>query len=148
MRRIERSVEIDAASDEVWKVLVDFARYPDWNPFVRSVSGEVIRGAQLKVELRPPGGRGMTFRPRVLAAVPGRELRWIGRFLVPGLFDGEHSFVIEPLGQRRCRLIQSETFRGLFVILFGKGLETTADGFDQMNHALKRRAEALASEAA
>jgi hypothetical protein len=148
VKRIERSVEIDAPSRDVWEVLVDFARYPEWNPFVRSVSGEAVRGARLRVELSPPGGRGMKFRPRVLAAIPGRELRWIGRFLVPGLFDGEHSFVIEPLDQRRCRLIQGETFRGLFVVLLGKGLEATADGFDQMNQALKTRAEAVASEAA
>jgi hypothetical protein len=148
VRRIERSVEIDVPSGDVWKVLVDFARYPDWNPFVRSVSGEPVQGARLRVEIRPPGGRGMTFRPRVLVANPGTELRWLGRLFIPGLFDGEHSFVIEPLDQRRCRLIQSETFSGLFVKLFGKGLEKTATGFDQMNQALKTRAEALASKAA
>ena len=38
----------------------------------------------------------MTFRPTVLAVNPGRELRWRGQLLLPGIFAGEHSFLIEP----------------------------------------------------
>jgi hypothetical protein len=147
MKRIERTIDIDASAERVWQVLVDFAHYPDWNPFVTSVSGEAVAGGRLKIRLQPPGGRGMTFRPRVLAAFPGREFRWLGRFLVPGLFDGEHSFVLEPVGPNRCRLVQAETFRGLFVALFGKGLDATAEGFEQMNTALKTRAEGARSGA-
>ena len=45
----------------------------------------------------------MTFKPRVLNAEPERELRWLGHLLVPGLFDGEHSFTIEPLQENRVR---------------------------------------------
>ena len=39
----------------------------------------------------------MTFRPEVLRCEPGRELRWLGHFLVPGLFDGEHAHLLEGL---------------------------------------------------
>jgi hypothetical protein len=141
MKKIARTVEIDAPDDRVWDVLVDFAAYPEWNPFVTSVAGAPIVGSRLKIRLRPAGRRGMTFRPRVLAATPRRELRWLGRALIPGLFDGEHSFVIEPTGPSSCRLVQGETFRGLLVGLFGSGLAATAEGFNQMNQALKDRAE-------
>jgi hypothetical protein len=37
----------------------------------------------------------------VLEVVPGRTLRWLGHLLVPGIFDGEHYFEIEPLGANR-----------------------------------------------
>ncbi len=141
MRQIERSVTINASADRVWQILVDFARYPEWNPFVTSVAGEPVAGGRLRVRLRPPGGMGMTFRPRVLVASPGRELRWIGRLLFPGLFDGEHSFTIEPTAEHSCRLVQAEKFTGLLVGLFGKGLDATRAGFEEMNHALKARAE-------
>jgi hypothetical protein len=141
MKRIERAIDIDASPEQVWQVLVDFPSYPDWNPFVTSVAGEAVVGDRLKIRLQPPGGRGMAFRPRVLAAVPGRELRWLGRFLIPGLFDGEHSFVLESAGPYGCRLVQGETFGGLFVTLFGKALEATAEGFGQMNAALKAQVE-------
>ena len=141
MRQIERSVTINTSADRVWQILVDFARYPEWNPFVTSVAGEPIVGKRLRVRLRPPGGMGMTFKPRVLVASPGRELRWIGRLLIPGLFDGEHRFIIEPLAENSCRLVQAEKFTGLLVSLFSKGFDATGAGFEQMNHALKARAE-------
>jgi hypothetical protein len=84
----------------------------------------------------------MTFKPQVLNAEPNRQLRWLGRLLVPGLFDGEHSFTIQPLEERCVRFVQREEFKGLLVPLFARSLETnTRRGFEQMNRALKERAE-------
>jgi hypothetical protein len=83
----------------------------------------------------------LNFKPTVFAVEPARELRWIGRFLVPGLFDGEHSFRIEPLDNNRSRLIQSERFSGVLVAAFKSTLDKTELGFEQMNSALKARAE-------
>ena len=84
----------------------------------------------------------MTFKPTVLAAEPGRELRWLGRLLVPGVFDGEHRFRLEPLPDGRTRFIQSERFTGILVALLRKTLDKTQLGFEQMNGALKQRVEA------
>lgn len=121
-------------------MLVDFATYPDWNPFIRRLQGEPRVGARLEVTMQPPGKRTMTFKPTVLAAEPGRELRWLGRVLLPGLFDGEHSFRLEPTATG-CRLHHSEDFRGLLVPLFGGMLDGTAQGFAALNAALKQRVE-------
>jgi hypothetical protein len=100
-------------------------------------------GARLRVTLDPPGGRQMTFRPKVLAVMPRRELRWRRRLLLPGVFDGEHRFAIEPFGAGRVRFVHEERFTGLLVPLFARGLDQhTRPGFDAMNAALKARAEA------
>jgi len=40
-------------------------------------------GAKLEVRLEPPDASPMTFRPAVLTVKTGRELRWIGRVVVP-----------------------------------------------------------------
>lgn len=37
----------------------------------------------------------MTFSPEVLKAERGKEFRWLGKFLVKGLVDGEHYFLLE-----------------------------------------------------
>jgi hypothetical protein len=142
MRELDTSIEIDAPPERVWSVLTDFDSFPDWNPFIRSARGEVEPGAKLEIRLEPPGGRAMTFKPTVLVAEPGRELRWLGRLLLPGLFDGEHIFRIEPIEGGRSRFVQAERFRGLLVPLFGRTLEQTRRGFEAMNEALRRRAEA------
>ncbi len=141
MRRIRHEVEIGAPAARVWTVLTEFGSYPDWNPFIRSISGEARAGSRLEVRIQPPGGRGMTFRPTVRAVQPGRELRWLGRLLVPGLFDGEHALRIEPLDEGRVRFVQEESFAGLLVPLLGGALRRTEEGFVQMNEALKRRVE-------
>jgi hypothetical protein len=92
--------------------------------------------------MRPPGGRTTTFRPEVLEADPGRTLRWLGRVLVPGLFDGEHSFTIQPAGPGRVRLTQHEEFRGLLAVpMLALIAKPTLQGFHQMNQALKSRVE-------
>ncbi len=87
----------------------------------------------------------MTFRPTILKAEPSRELRWRGKLFIQGLFDGEHVFEIEQLAENRVRFVQRESFRGLLASLLLRMLENdTRRGFEEMNAALKARAEAAA----
>jgi hypothetical protein len=138
---LEHAIEIDAPTDDVWQVLAETDRYGEWNPFIRRLQGELREGAKLEVEIAPPGGRSMTFKPTVVAAAPGRELRWLGRLLLPGLFDGEHRFLLEPLPDGRTRFVQSERFSGLLVGVLKGSLEKTRVGFEEMNRALKAEVE-------
>jgi len=141
-RRIDTHVEIESSARRVWEVLADFPAYAHWNPFVVAIAGTAVRGGRLSVVIRPPGRRGMTIRPIVLAADPHRELRWLGRLILRGLFDGEHVFTIAPFSSGRVRFSQRETFRGLLVPLMPRSFwEGTRRGFEEMNSALKRRAE-------
>lgn len=142
MIEITTDIEIEAAPERVWAILVDFPAHPRWNPFVRSVEGEPTAGKRLKISVQPVGGKGMTFRPIVLTSTPNQELRWLGRFLLPGIFDGEHYFRIVPLGPNKVRFIHGEKFSGILVALAKSGLEGgTKSGFIAMNTALKARAE-------
>jgi hypothetical protein len=75
-----------------------------WNPFIKSVSGALAPGSTLAVHIAPPGKSGMQFKPTVLAANRERELRSLGRLFLPGIFDGEHYFLLEPIGSDRTRL--------------------------------------------
>lgn len=132
------------SSEQVWSVLTDFAKYPEWNPFIQEASGEAKTGARLKVRIHPPDGGPMTFRPTVCEASPGRELRWLGHLWLPGLFDGEHAFRIEPAGAGQARFRQSEQFRGILVPLFPSAMyERTRRGFEAMNRALRETVEKL-----
>ena len=142
MKELHSQIEIEATAERVWLVLTDFAAYPDWNPFIRRVSGRPEVDEQLVVRMRPSGTKGMTFRPTVLKAEPNRQLRWLGHLLVPGLFDGEHIFEIEELDEDRVLFIQKEVFRGLLVPLLARSLDRdTQRGFEEMNRALRERAE-------
>ena len=142
MKELNSEIEIQATDEMVWQILTDFASFPQWNPFMRRVIGELKTGAKLEVRIQPSGASGMTFRPTVLKTEPKRELRWLGHLLIPGLFDGEHILTIEPLTENRVRFVQREIFTGVLVPLFARGLDMdTKRGFEEMNRALKELAE-------
>lgn len=145
VRELRESIEIDAPPEAVWEVLVDFTSYPDWNPFIRRIEGVPVRGERLRVRIEPPGSRGATVKPRVEVADPERKLEWAGHLFVPGLFDGRHSFEIEPLDDDRVRFVQRERFSGLLVgLLLDEA--SVRRGFDAMNRALKARVEGTEPE--
>jgi len=147
MNEIRTEIIIDAPVNEVWSKLTDFARYPQWNPFIREISGELRRGAQLRVNLGPPGKRTMKFKPIVQAVTPGKTFRWLGHLLFSGLFDGEHIFELEAAGDNTSRFIQREKFSGLLAGLFRKHLTVDIEsGFMAMNEALKKEVEKAAQK--
>lgn len=148
MRTLSSTIDIDASPDVVWAVLTDQEAFPDWNPFVTRFAGDLVLGGRLEVRIAPPGGRGMTFRPTVTALEPQRRLEWLGRLLLPGVFDGRHSFELTELPDGGTRLAQSESFSGLLVRASGGMLNSTLDGFEAMNKAVKLRAETVAVAAA
>ncbi|WP_411969046.1 SRPBCC family protein [Haloferax sp. YSSS75] len=144
MDQLTTSIDIDAPSETVWQVLTDFDSYHEWNDYTR-IDGDPVVGTTLAVSPGPKAGRVPTFKPTVLQA-DGSELRWLGHLLVPGLFDGEHRFVVEELDEGRSRLTQSETFSGVLVGLVNRLMgDSTRRNFELVNEAMKTRAETLAS---
>ncbi|BBL59278.1 SRPBCC domain-containing protein [Methylomonas koyamae] len=138
--QIDTEIEIAAPAAKVRIILSDFAGYPAWNPFVRAISGEAKIGSRLHVHIQ--AGKTIKFQPTVITVEPERELKWLGRVLVPSLFDGEHRFAIEPLDADKIRFRHSEHFSGLLIPLFAVGLQRDVlPGFTAMNQALKARAE-------
>jgi len=141
VKHLRTEITIAASAERVWQILTDLAAYREWNPFLFEASGRPAKGERLTVRMKPVDGRPMTFKPTVLDAQPGRRLRWLGRLLLPGIFDGEHSFTLEPVNGG-VRFVQEEDFRGVLVPLFAKSLDKgTLPAFELMNQALKARAE-------
>src|SRR5260370_606191 len=62
MRAISAAVDIAATPQHVWAVLADLDSYPQWNPFIRSASGQLAEGATLTLRLLPAQRPAMTFR--------------------------------------------------------------------------------------
>jgi hypothetical protein len=134
---LHTELEIDATPDEVWHTLTDRAAYPDWNPFIVSSKGELEVGRTITNVLKDTNGEETEFTPELLAVDPGKELRWIGKIGFGGIFDGEHSFRLEPLPNGRTRLIQEERFNGIAVPFTTHMLNTTIKPqFHAMNQAL------------
>lgn len=139
MKEIQSEIEIGAPAAIVWKTLVDFQHYSDWNPFIHRISGTATVGEKIQIWIRTPGGKERKYAPVVSQVDDGRELRWLGKSF---LLEGEHSFSLQATSAKSTRFVQTEVFRGLLAGFFGKNTDNDiAEGFQEMNRALKGRAE-------
>lgn len=142
-RSIRSAIEIRAPLDGVWRILTDFAAYPEWNPHVRRVLGVPHEGARITIHTQPPGGRTVVMRPMITTWAPPQEMRWRATFVSRRLFSGEHGFRLDAIADGRVRFSQDETFSGLLVPLYSRlRLDATRRGFELVNEALRERAEA------
>jgi hypothetical protein len=136
---MKSEVTINAPADEVWKVLTDLESYPEWNPFFVKAKGRLAVGNELDVTMQPVGKSAQSFSPEILEIHQRRRLVWRGRLGIPGLFDGTHYFLIEPVNATSVKFSQREEFSGILVPF--AGFEPYERGWEKMNAALKRRAE-------
>lgn len=140
--QLTTEIEIEAPTDVVWEILTDLPAYADWNPLVVESAGEVAVGQRLVNRLQAPGGRVMTFKPTVTEVATGRVFEWLGRLLLPGLFDGRHRFELHRTPSGGTRFVHAEGFRGVLVPLMKRSLDRDSlAGFEAMNAAIKTRAE-------
>jgi len=139
---IELEITINASVEEVWAVFSDFRAYSAWSPTIHFVASVPEVGEKVAVLLQQPNGKKMTMHPKILRLSPYKELRWLGRVLLPGIFDGEHYFILKPKADGATHFIQGERFNGILVPFFKKMiLGSTKEGFEAFNIALKNRVE-------
>lgn len=141
MRSVQATVHIDSDPVEVWLALTDFASYPEWNPFITAVQGQLRPGRRLSLRLVPEGKPEYSFHPRVLSVTPGEQFCWLGRTLFPWILDGFHCFHVEP-DEPGARFTQREDFHGVLVApLWSRVGHRIEGGMRAMNSALKDRLE-------
>jgi hypothetical protein len=139
VKEVRTEIEISADPRKVWQILADFEKYDQWNPFIVKVTGQAKEGSKIEIHIETPGGRSRKYGPTVTKVDQDTELRWHGKSI---LLNGEHIFTIEQIQQGQVRLVHREVFDGLLTSVFGKSLDTDVKkGFEEMNRALKERAE-------
>jgi hypothetical protein len=139
---ITATTPVAAPPERVWEVLTDTGSYPDWNPFVRRLEGELVEGARIEVDLQPNAKEPTTMKPRVVEVVPGHAFTWVGKVGVRGILDGRHTFSVEadPAVAGSSVLVQHERLSGLLTPLFTTMLTVeTPEAFRAANDALAAR---------
>lgn len=140
------TVEIAAPAAFVWDVLVDYEKYPEWNPYTVAVSTTLEIGTAIDLTLPARDGSDTTFLNREYIRVvdPPHHLRYDTADEIPGVF-GVRDQWITTLGPDRCTYHTTDTLSGKYADIV---MEKTGDwikaGFDSVAHALKARAESLA----
>ncbi|MEN7547019.1 SRPBCC domain-containing protein [Rapidithrix thailandica] len=143
-KTIKTSINIQAPVETVWQILMDFKKYPEWNPFIRSIKGNARKGEVLENTLVMEGTKAQVFRPQIIALKSQQEFRWLGHLWIKGLFDGEHYFLLKSIGAGHTQLVHGENFSGFFSKPILKMIKSkTQAGFEAMNNALKKQAEEM-----
>ncbi len=149
---VTASVEIDAPPAAVWETLTAFERYGAWNPLLPRVRGEIAEGAEIRAVVAQPRVPPLPIRARITRVEPERELTWETRVPGAGLLSVAHTFELTPLAgadggseteaAERTRFTQIETLDGpVGRAVPDRVVGFLADGFDEMNAALRRRVE-------
>jgi hypothetical protein len=142
MEEVQTFIDINAPAGLVWAILADFRTYARWNPFIHRMAGRSASGAKIDFRLKTPAGDDVRVKSKVVSSHEPRELRWLERWSLPGLFSSEHRFRIESLPSGGVRFHHAEQVRGLMVPLLRQRHRLRGRrGFDAMNVALKQRAE-------
>jgi len=142
MQQVQTHIDIEAPASLVWAILADFRTYRRWNPLIRGVLGRPSTGTRIEMQLRSEGGDNVSVCSTMVRVRELRELRWLERWLVPGLFTSERRFRIESRPEGGVRFHHGEQAWGIMVPLLNQRRRLRAKpGFDAMNNALKQRAE-------
>lgn len=142
MKTIETNIVIDSTPQKVWNILTNFKEYELWNPFMTKVVGDANLGSKIEVNIKTMNGKKRTYYPIITKCETNSELRWKGKSILPGVFDGERIFILERSVDEKVSLSHKEIFSGLGVKFVGNKLnEKLRDSFVRMNEALKIRAE-------
>lgn len=136
-----------ASAETVYGALTDFARYPQWNPWIVAVAGEPVAGSELHATVKT-GDSYRTVQHRMLQAVrpvqtiqPGQfvwcDIGWFTAFArgkrvrhIQDLADGHCQY--------RCELRIDGPLVALVKWLYGKGMR---EGMAAEADALKQYCE-------
>ncbi len=132
-------IMINAPVESVWKEFSNFPEYPNWNPFLKKISGDMKPGSTINITIQPKGDKPVDFTPVIIKYEEKSILQWEGKLFIPGVFTGKHTFQLIRIDKDKTKFIQKEDFNGILVPFIN--LNATLDGFNDMNNLLKKRVE-------
>ncbi len=125
LSRIERSVEIQAPPERVWRALTSRKELSEW--FQVQIDGEIAPGAEIWMTSVHPGHAGQRFRVVITEMTSPRRLAWRWH---PGEVDPAVDYSKEPMTTVTFTLESSGR---------GTRLSVAETGFDEIS--LARRAK-------
>jgi hypothetical protein len=154
--KVELGIAIDAPIERIWAVLSDFAAYPEWNPYVKAVQGQVAPEARIEMDMlyhteyNTDKGKRVTEAVEVTAFAPPKYFSWVWKHPRGDWWlSAERIFRLRAREDGKCTFFNEVYFNGMgSVKLFGL-LDFQRDALERkvklamtkMNDALKERVE-------
>jgi hypothetical protein len=141
MPTIKTKITISAPPFIVRSIILNFANYPQWNPFITSAvvtSPDATPGTSIKVTIASFINQNATIKKDD----PG-EFSWLSIIVGKWFFNAYHEIKFEAEEDgTKCKVHQSEKLGGVLSLVSFLYAGWMKKGFKKMNKALKERAEA------
>lgn len=136
---INSEIEIKAPPQVVWKKLVNFDGWKDWNPDIVNAKGQAV--ANTTISIITKGNKGSQFEPLILEAAAHHKLYWRDKIVAYFVFTNDTSFELKktPLG---TKLIHKEYYSGMLSPFFHEQISKEVPAvLISMNRSLKKQIE-------
>ena len=142
MKEIRAEIQIASTIDKVWAILMDLPNWPNWNPIVNRIEGNLQVGSELSITMCDSKGKnGKSYKAIITSLDEKNKFSFIATMMGKFMFSADR--IIE-LGNSEggTLLIQREIYTGIMVLMFWGKLSTQAKAMlNSMNEALKKKAE-------
>ena len=138
MRVYRAKTTINAPAEEVWAILADANGYPNWDPGMVRVEGNLALGE--KVKFFTKFSPDQAFAVKITAFEPGKRMVFTGGMPL-GLFKSERTHTLTDNGSGQTTFHTEEIFSGLLLPVFGKSIPDLTENFEGFVAALKQQAE-------
>jgi hypothetical protein len=138
MKVFQATTTIAATPETIWAILTNASGYPEWDPGVERIEGQIAPGEKITAYTKLSPGRA--FPATVTAFEPSRKMIWASGMPL-GLFKGERTFTLSPQSQGTTTFTLREEFSGPLLALIGRSIPNMTATFEQFAAGLKSRAE-------
>ncbi len=141
------TVEIAAPAEFVWRVIVDFARYPEWNEFCPSIEAKLELASPVKMQVNL--GQGLQEQVEYMTCIEApTRITWSMENKPGDPIHADRTQLLTPLDEHRCSYVTYDEFSGEFAPAMVEQLgEQVRSGFNLCALNLKLRAESLYRDA-
>ena len=142
-REVFTEIEINASREQVWSVLTDFEKMPQWSSSFQGIEGEFKEGGKAASYFKAPiGKKNMKFEHTIIEFKEGVSFGWSDP-LTMGMKD-HHLYKLEELPNGNTRFIQTDGVEGGATHFLGKLVVNNMKSmYLKFNQELKEQVEKL-----
>ena len=122
-KSVHHEIDINASPLEVWEVLIAMEDYPEWNPVMQLVEGEVKEGNQVKYQFTQDENNVSTIGVKVLEIL---------------VLTYDHFYILEG-NNLMTKVTIHEDYRGIWVHFWNPS--PIGEAYKRLNEAIKKQVE-------
>ena len=137
-KSVHSEITINASTEKVWGVITDMKQYPEWNPVMELLNGEVKEGNKVLYRFTQDETTSSEIGATVLKVIPNKLLNQKGG--IPLVLTFDHQYLLERSGVS-TKVIIHEKYTGIGVNFWNP--KAVEEAYQRLNEALKRRTESI-----